>query len=228
LSRARAVYIRPAPRLSMTPNAIRGRKWYRQNKARAKQNAAGWQRANPEKCRGYRNKYKAKFPRRVRRATRKSYQKRRVRCIAWSQQWQRDHPDRARETNRRFRVRNRKRLRRRNHEWRRENPEKARENDRRRYVRLAGAEGSHSVGEFVALCELYGGHCLRCGRTRRKLTEDHIIPLSKGGSDWLSNMQPLCGPCNTAKKDRMVDYRPWRWFALERASRRRYERGWMK
>lgn len=40
--------------------------------------------------------------------------------------------------------------------------------------------------------------CSRCGRTDR-LSGDHIIPLSKGGTDDPSNVRVLCVPCNSAK-----------------------------
>jgi 5-methylcytosine-specific restriction endonuclease McrA len=47
------------------------------------------------------------------------------------------------------------------------------------------------------------GRCLRCGRTER-LSVDHIIPVAKGGSDELKNLQCLCLYCNCSKRDRFV------------------------
>lgn len=32
-----------------------------------------------------------------------------------------------------------------------------------------------------------------------KMEVDHILPWSKGGSDELYNLQPLCKPCNRSK-----------------------------
>jgi len=37
---------------------------------------------------------------------------------------------------------------------------------------------------------------------------DHVLPVSKGGTSYISNIQPLCQPCNSGKKDKHIDYRP--------------------
>ncbi|WP_310424453.1 HNH endonuclease [Chamaesiphon sp. VAR_48_metabat_135_sub] len=41
--------------------------------------------------------------------------------------------------------------------------------------------------------------CQSCGQTT-KLSIDHIIPLATGGTNDISNLQTLCGSCNSAKK----------------------------
>ena len=42
------------------------------------------------------------------------------------------------------------------------------------------------------------GKCQWCG-TSEKITIDHITPLSKGGTNDIDNLQPLCIHCNTSK-----------------------------
>ena len=67
-------------------------------------------------------------------------------------------------------------------------------------------EGTHTQGKWIALCRRYRWRCVCCGR-RGPLTKDHIIPISKGGSDHITNIQPLCQPCNSSKGTQATDYR---------------------
>ena len=44
--------------------------------------------------------------------------------------------------------------------------------------------------------------CQSCGKTdlETNLNIDHIIPLARGGSNDISNLQTLCQTCNQKKK----------------------------
>lgn len=48
---------------------------------------------------------------------------------------------------------------------------------------------------------LSAGKCLYCGTTQQ-LTVDHIIAVTKGGSDDISNLQCLCFLCNVKKSNK--------------------------
>ncbi|KKR36344.1 MAG: HNH endonuclease [Candidatus Yanofskybacteria bacterium GW2011_GWE1_40_10] len=51
------------------------------------------------------------------------------------------------------------------------------------------------------------GKCLACGNASRQ-TVDHVQPLVKGGSNYIDNIQPICGKCNRSKWMSTIDYRP--------------------
>ena len=58
---------------------------------------------------------------------------------------------------------------------------------------------------------LYGtqaGHCNGCGThfMQQRLTVDHIIAQSKGGTSHLDNLQLLCAHCNSLKGNRPMEY----------------------
>ncbi len=84
---------------------------------------------------------------------------------------------------------------------------------RARRNRKYQAEGFHTDAEWEALKMRYDNCCLRCGRREPEitLTRDHVLPITKGGSDWITNIQPLCHSCNSSKNARTIDYRVnWR------------------
>jgi 5-methylcytosine-specific restriction endonuclease McrA len=77
---------------------------------------------------------------------------------------------------------------------------------RRRAIKK-NADGNHTSAEWLAMLDWFGNVCLKCG-TVEDITEDHVIPLTKGGSNSIDNMQPLCRYCNVSKGNRSsADYR---------------------
>lgn len=76
-----------------------------------------------------------------------------------------------------------------------------------RRARELHADGSHTLEEWKWLLSNFH-YCFKCGSIIN-LTRDHIIPLAKGGSNFIDNIQVLCFGCNASKRDHIIiDYRP--------------------
>lgn len=67
--------------------------------------------------------------------------------------------------------------------------------------------GKFTAREWLDLLDSYKHTCVRCKCTNCALEADHIKPLSKGGSNSIDNIQPLCAKCNNWKAVQEIDYR---------------------
>lgn len=74
--------------------------------------------------------------------------------------------------------------------------------------RKRAASGSHTFAEWDELKRKYCFTCPCCFKSEPDitLTIDHIVPLSKGGTEDIENIQPLCKSCNCRKSVKSTRY----------------------
>ena len=73
-------------------------------------------------------------------------------------------------------------------------------------ARKYGSGGSYSNEEWQILLASCENKCVCCG-LECKPEADHVVPIAKGGTSNINNIQPLCRSCNASKGTKIIDYR---------------------
>jgi len=118
---------------------------------------------------------------------RELYTERRIVVSKYRRQKRLDNPEISKEYGRKYRK---------------VHPEYGRAGARNRRARelLAPGNGISKRQEHQLFSE-YNSLCAYCGR-KTKLTIDHVVPLSRGGSNDITNAVPACTSCNSSKRDK--------------------------
>jgi len=115
--------------------------------------------------------------------------------------WTDQNPERALENRARYYEANKDHIVSKVAEWNAANPDGQRTRRRNYRAKLHAAEGSHTREQIQALYASQNGKCVYCRASLKSgYHADHIKPLSKGGSNWITNIQLTCGPCNNRKR----------------------------
>ncbi len=179
-------------------------KWTAANRERAKQRTQQWREANPGKSAGISKRWREANPERAR---------------AMSIAWNRAHPETMRSVSVRYRAGHRKEIAARTRAWYAANLDRAnatsrawrianadivRFNNARRRAREQAAETCQVTRqEWLRLVRRYDECCAYCG-ANELLTQDHVVPLSRGGRHAIGNLLPACGTCNSSKGARLL------------------------
>lgn len=149
------------------------------------------------------------------------YHENKEKVAAQTKEWQANNADRVKELNRAREAKPETKARRR--QWERDNPEKMAEKHRRwrhshpsavkllvyrRRQLQKDAPGTFTEEQLQARIDFYGRRCYLCGCDWDALdsfdqTIDHILPLSKGGTNWPANLAPACRSCNSKKHNKV-------------------------
>lgn len=82
----------------------------------------------------------------------------------------------------------------------------------KRRARKANAAGFFTKEQLQARFRYFGYKCIYCDSTDR-ISVEHLIPLSRGGTNWASNIAPSCLKCNCSKNKRthkeFIEYRKY-------------------
>lgn len=109
--------------------------------------------------------------------------------------WREENPERYRESSARHKYRHY-----------RQNREKYNTYVRNRRARLRNAEGTHTASDIQRMYDEQDGKCHYCGSSLVDgFHVDHVIPISRGGSNSPENLVLTCPTCNLSKNDRLPD-----------------------
>lgn len=171
--------------------AARSRAWRQRNpdKVRAMRRAYALKHPyTPEKMQAYAEsmkRYAALHPEKVRAYKRAHWHKHKARYVPRVQAYKATHPDQLRAQEKAYRIRH---------------PDRILAKNASRRARLKSAPiNDLTAAQWREIKEAYDNRCVYCGRKMKRLSQDHIIPLSKGGSHTVSNVVPACLRCNITK-----------------------------
>lgn len=168
----------------------RQNEWRRQDRAKhpEKYRAAGlaWRSRNRAKHCARQKAFRAMHPESV---------------LASQRRWIETHRERTRERSRTYYANNLEAGRKARRAYNAAHPEVGRAaKQRKRAHKRHAPVNDLTHAQWAEIQEAQEHHCWYCGkRCKGKLTQDHIIPFSKGGSHTLHNVIGACRTCNSKK-----------------------------
>lgn len=95
--------------------------------------------------------------------------------------------------------------------WREKNPDKCRVLDRNKCAKRRNIDGRHTLQDETNQLEKQGNRCYWCSKLLQSDAQvDHVVPLTRGGTNWPHNIVIACAFCNNSKNSRLpyIEWQP--------------------
>lgn len=113
--------------------------------------------------------------------------------------WARDNPEKRKTINAKYRRSNQEKIIEYNLKYSKSNREVMVKIQQRRRTLKKGLLSDFTVIQWENCLKYFDNKCAYCGKTEKRLHQDHFIPLSKGGEYTITNIIPACKSCNSHK-----------------------------
>lgn len=171
----------------------RSRAYHAANRERENQRRQANYKANIEREREYRRKWAIANSERVAKNLR-----------AWREANRDSVLEKQRVYGRKRYTANKRRENERVRAWAIANPLANRMRKHRRRALERNAEGTHTAEDVQRQYKAQRGKCYYCGtKVGDTYHVDHVIPLSRGGTNWPENLVIACPQCNQSKNDKL-------------------------
>ena len=224
-----------------------GKKYRLENKEIIKQRKKKYRDENKDKIKEYSKKYYEANAEELRRKSLEYHYANREEKNKKVKEWKIENKDKVinyrinnrdknREYRRKYREKDIEADNRRSNEWRKknydkvseymkkwisENKDKCRKYNQKRRASKKSNGGSYTDAEWEECLEFFNYKCAYSGRKMERVSADHIIPLSKGGTSYISNIVPCELRINDSKGSK--DLEEW-YLAQEFYSDERYKK----
>ena len=181
---------------------------YQRDADRILQKAAEWKRNNPDKVAAQAKKWAAENPDRIKAKVKRFKANNPGKTTEYCRRWRESHREQYRAIDRAYRTKNREQERLKAAKAYDNNTERYRAYSRNRYA-LKWSVGTHTAEDVTRQYEKQQGCCFWCSEPVNQLYQvDHVIPISRGGSNSPDNLVIACPSCNRHKQ-KLLPYVEW-------------------
>jgi 5-methylcytosine-specific restriction endonuclease McrA len=133
---------------------------------------------------------------------------------AKAREWYLKNRDRRKKTVQLWRLANQDKIAKAVSAWTKANPDKKSNHYHSRKAKL-NQNGVYRITE-KELKRLYFLPCFYCGANDKK-TQDHVVPIHRGGNHSVGNLVTACQSCNSSKQDKTIT--EWKMYLQKRSTK---------